>query len=304
MTHDGGYDFISYDDGKIVVRVNNNTNETLWFFNGFTKSSDDMTVPSELAPYLPTQTSPQNVMQAKSWSDSTSTTQYGWIGFVFPGTTSVKIRGWNNNGSQLMAGTFWGVLDINGSTAEFGQTEPYSAPTEGLTLLPNRIYYNDTLYADLGDSSGSEIDTNKIVLFKNGQWQNQNIMEITPYLGTIINNKLHCQGMHCGIVVSDVSGMIWSGSYKVIIEVESSNGFSFQIGQCTPASDLDGIIRAGTNRITYTNDSITDGEHYILKANAIDATRGIFLGGYYLDSSIDYYITKISLEYNNEKEYT
>lgn len=304
MTHDGGYDFINYDDGKIVVRVNNSTNETLWFFNGFTKNSEDMTVPNELVPYLPTQTSPQNVIQAKAWTDSTSTTQNGWIGFLFPGTTSVKIRSWSNNGSQLVAGTFWAVLDINGSVAEFGQTAPYSEPTEGLSLLPNRIYYNDTLYADLGNSSGGEIDSNKIVLFEDGQWKNQNIMGITSYLTTLENNKLHCQGMHCGIVVSDVSGMTWGGSYKVIIEVESSNGFSFQIGQCTPTSDLDGIIRAGTNRITYTNDSITDSEHYILKANTIDATRGIFLGGYYLDSSIDYYITKILLEYNNEKEYT
>ena len=156
MTHDGGYDFISYDNGKIIVRVNNSTNETLWFFNGFSKESDDVAIPDELVPYLPTQTSPQNIMQAKAWTDNTSTTQNGWIGFVFPGTTSVKIRSWSNNGRQLITGTFWGVLDINGSTAEFGQTEPYSAPTEGLTLLPNRIYYNDTLYADnaTGGSSG------------------------------------------------------------------------------------------------------------------------------------------------------
>lgn len=301
MTHDGGYNFISYDNGKIIVRVNTSTGETIWYFNGYTKESADIDVPTELVPYIPTQTYSGSVLMCWAWTDDTSTTRNGAIGFLYPGTTSVKLRSWNDDYSVLYGGTFWGTLIIDGAQE---QQSNYTSPTEGLSLLPNRIYYNDTLYADLGDSSGGEIDTGKIVLFENGQWQNQNIMEITLYLGTIINNKLHCQGMHCGIVVSDVSGMTWSGSYKLIIEVESSNGFSFQIGQCTPTSDLDGIIRAGTNRITYTNDSITDSEHYILKANAIDATRGIFLGGYYLDSSIDYYITKISLEYNNEKEYT
>jgi uncharacterized protein YneR len=502
MTHDGGYDFINYDDGKIIVRVNTSTDEKIWFFNGFTKESADIDVPTELVPYLPTVSTSGQVYIAWAWTDNTSTTRNGAIGFLYPATSNVKIRSWNNDYSVLYGGTFWATLIIDGAQE---QQSNYTSPTEGLSLLPNRIYYNDTLYADnaTGGSSGGasiiglsmseyraltsaekhdedklymvetdeditplymaditkyqqsnvEITTTQdtttltwtsgssigqtfyyttpidltdvdkirytivtggcfntdsgwspnpirdlgigvrdtapsgvvlinsmnfviyneyedtdvnstfideeldvsglsgnyyligtaagwnavitnIVLVNSieqerriywddknwsgrnegsenssiplfdGTWQNQDIMEITPYLATIEDGKLHCQGMHCGIVVSDVSGMTWSGSYKIIIEVESSNGFSFQIGQCTPTSDLDGIIRAGTNRITYTNDSITDGEHYILKANAIDATRGIFLGGYYLDSSIDYYITKISLEYNNEKEYT
>ena len=198
-------------------------------------------------------------------------------------------------------------LDVSGLSGNYyliGTAAGWNAVITNIVLVNSieqerRIYWDDKNWS--GRNEGSE--NSSIPLF-DGTWQNQDIMEITPYLATIEDGKLHCQGMHCGIVVSDVSGMTWSGSYKVIIEVESSNGFSFQIGQCTPTSDLDGIIRAGTNRITYTNDSITDGEHYILKANAIDATRGIFLGGYYLDSSINYDITKISLEYNNEKEYT
>lgn len=155
MTHDGGYDFISYDNGKIIVRVNNNTNETLWFFNGFTKESTDMAIPQELVPYLPDHTTPTQVMQAKAWTDDTSTTTNGWIGFVYVGTANVKIRSWTPNFTQLTAGTFWAVLDINGSYAEGGQTLPYSAPTEGLSLLPNRIYYNNTLYADNAGSDGT-----------------------------------------------------------------------------------------------------------------------------------------------------
>lgn len=47
------------------------------------------------------------------------------------------------------------MLDIDGSSAEGGQTEPYSTPTEGITLLPNRIYYNNTLYADNATGGGA-----------------------------------------------------------------------------------------------------------------------------------------------------
>lgn len=164
LTHDGGYDFISYDNGKIVVRVNNSTGQTLWFFNGFTKESSDMEVPAELAPYLPTQTSPVSVMMAKSWTDDTSTTTNGWVGFLYPGTSNVKIRTWSANGSQLRSGESWAVLDIDGSVAEFGQTAPYSAPTEGLSLLPNRIYFNGTKYAE-NSTSGSGSNYSRTVLY-------------------------------------------------------------------------------------------------------------------------------------------
>ena len=164
LTHDGGYDFISYDNGKIVVRVNNTTGQTLWFFNGFYKDSPDLAIPSELLPYLPNHTTSTNIIQAKSWTDDTSTSTNGWIGFVYPGTSNVKIRSWSTNFSQLIAGTFWAVLDIDGSSAEGGQTANYSSPTEGLSLLPNRVYFNGTKYAE-NSASGSGSNYSRTVLY-------------------------------------------------------------------------------------------------------------------------------------------
>lgn len=162
MTHDDGYKFISYNNDQIVVRVNTNTGETLWFFNGWIKSTTaDVDIPAELISYLPDHTTSTQVIQAKAWTDSTSTTTNGWVGFVYPGTSSVKLRAWSTNFSSLISGTFWAVLDINGSSAEGGQTANYSAPTEGLSLLPNRIYYNNTLYANNaegGSGGGSFIN--------------------------------------------------------------------------------------------------------------------------------------------------
>lgn len=151
LTHDGGYDFISYDNDKIIVRINSTTGQIIWFFNGFTKTADDMTVPSELVPYLPKQTQSGDVELAWAWTDDTSTTRNGAIGFVYPGKNTVKIRSWNNNYSQLMAGTFWGTVIIDDIA---DQHTNYSSPTEGLSLLPNRIYFNGTKYAENSASGG------------------------------------------------------------------------------------------------------------------------------------------------------
>lgn len=151
LTHDSGYDFISYDNDKIVVRVNSTTGQIIWFFNGFTKTADDMTVPSELVPYLPRQTQSGQVALTWAWTDDTSTTRNGAVGFLYPGTANVKIRSWNNNYSQLMAGTFWGTLIIDDAGEQHNN---YSSPTEGLSLLPNRIYFNETKYAE-SSASGS-----------------------------------------------------------------------------------------------------------------------------------------------------
>lgn len=154
LTHDGGYDFFSYDNGKIIVRTNTTTGERIWYFNGFTKTADDMTVPSELVPYLPTQTQSGQVALTWAWIDDTSTTRNGAVGFLYPGTVNVKIRSWNNNYSQLMGGTFWGTLIIDDAGEQHNN---YSAPTEGLSLLPNRIYYNNTLYADNAIGGSNQI---------------------------------------------------------------------------------------------------------------------------------------------------
>lgn len=145
FTHDGGYDFFNYDNGKIVVRTNTTTGERIWFFNGFTKTADDMDIPAELVPYLPQQTQAGQVALTWAWTDDTSTTREGAIGFLYPGTSSVKIRSWNNNYSTLMGGTFWGTLIIDDAGEQHNN---YSAPDSGLTLEPNRIYLNGRLYAE------------------------------------------------------------------------------------------------------------------------------------------------------------
>lgn len=151
FTHDGGYDYINYDNGKIIVRVNtSDPTDCLWFFNGWNKGLNDIDIPEELVPYAPTKTSAVDAMQAKAWSDSSSTSHVGWIGFVYPGKSNVKMRSWSTNFTSLAEFDAWAILDINGSVEQGGQTEEYqdayTYPTSS-EITPNRIYMNGRQYA-------------------------------------------------------------------------------------------------------------------------------------------------------------
>ena len=149
MTHDGGYDFISYNDGDIIVRVNNSTQETLWFFRGWNKTTTaDVDIPEELAEYAPSVTTP--VFSANY--PNGGTTQDGWIGFYLN-----KIRAWNQVLGGTIAGVMYGVVNIAGGA---NQMNAFTQPTDGLTLEPNRIYHMDDLYSEVvdGDAIWNEIN--------------------------------------------------------------------------------------------------------------------------------------------------
>lgn len=301
LTHDGGYSFVHYNNDIITIRVNNTTGQTLWFFNGFYKDAADLAIPAELVDYLPDHTTPTQVIQAKAWTDDTSSTTNGWIGFVYPGTGSVKIRSWSINFATLVAGTFWAVLDIDGSSAEGGQTLPYSTPTEGLSLLPNRIYYNNTLYADNATGGGGGDDPgDEIIIFKE-TLQNQNKCGITLYNAAVSNGVIKCNGENAGFNVTliNIDNIF---SYSLIIKV-SSSGFSYQAGRSNTTADLNGIINQGAGRLSYNNDSLPSGEFYINITTA-GATEGVFLGGGYQVGSVTYDITEIKLKKNATKYYS
>lgn len=131
---DPSYSYYVHDDGtngKIIVRQHTTSgvvDETLWFFQGWHKEASDINIPSDLVAYMPSTISPTRIMQAKSWSDDTSTTHNGWIGFLDQATAGAKIRSWTANLSSLTALTAWAVLDVNGSTAEGGQISDYYDP--------------------------------------------------------------------------------------------------------------------------------------------------------------------------------
>lgn len=152
FTYDGGYEYINYDNGKIIVRVNtSDPTDCLWFFNGWNKGLNDIDIPEELVPYAPTKTSAVDAMQAKAWGDSSSTSHVGWIGFVYPGKSNVKMRSWSTNFTSLAEFDAWAILDINGSVEQGGQTEEYqdayTYPT-ATPITPNHIYMNNRCYSE------------------------------------------------------------------------------------------------------------------------------------------------------------
>lgn len=118
-----GFPYYEYEtafNGQIVVRkeasiVNNKLQvKTLWFFNGWTKEAGDVSIPSNLIPYIPKTSS--TVIMTSSYSDNTSATQNGWVGFLYPSDPSSRaLRTWSEDKGSTIAGTFWGVLDIDGA---------------------------------------------------------------------------------------------------------------------------------------------------------------------------------------------
>lgn len=92
------------NDGTLGVLVYNDY--SVWFFNGYTKSAGDTTVPSELIQYAPSASA--NVYQAKAYNSSNSDLWLSNIGFY--GDT---IRSWvTDNRSTTAVDGAWAVVEV------------------------------------------------------------------------------------------------------------------------------------------------------------------------------------------------
>lgn len=177
------YEYIRALNGQIIVRVEypdaerTYAKQTLWFFNGYDTDSTDKDIPSILTPYLPKNWS-TDVMMTSGYTDNTSATQLGWVGFLYPNQTppSTKIRTWNIGKGGLQSGSFWGVLDISGPEEQITEWfDPYDdvSPSQIkiLSNVPiqdnqgNWITYNFDTPLTVGKSylimwsSGKSVDT-------------------------------------------------------------------------------------------------------------------------------------------------
>lgn len=128
------YEYIRALNGQIIVRVEypdaerTYAKQTLWFFNGFYTDGGDKPIPANLFPYLPVGWT-TDVMMTSGYSDNTSETQIGWVGFLYPNRRDpvyTKFRTWTENKGSTLAGTFWGVLDISGEETQITEWfDPY-----------------------------------------------------------------------------------------------------------------------------------------------------------------------------------
>ena len=177
------YEYIRALNGQVIVRVEypdaerTYAKQTLWFFNGYDTDSTDKDIPSVLIPYLPKNWS-TDVMMTSGYTDDTSSTQLGWVGFLYPNQTppSTKIRTWNTGKGGLQSGSFWGVLDISGPEEQITEWfDPYDGVSPSqikiLSNVPiqdnqgNWITYNFDTPLTIGKSylimwsSGKSVDT-------------------------------------------------------------------------------------------------------------------------------------------------
>ena len=157
------YEYIRALNGQIIVRVEypdaerTYATKTLWFFNGYYTDGSDKPIPDNLWPYLPWGYSSE-VLMTSGYSDSTSETQIGWVGFLYPNyrdPSYTKIRTWTENKGSTMAGTFWGVLDISGEETQitewfdlYENVPPSQIKNYGGTIIDG--YNLNTNLKDLG----------------------------------------------------------------------------------------------------------------------------------------------------------
>lgn len=132
------YKFYSFEDGKIIIRTNDN--ETKWYFNGFEVPSDGTyNVPSEMSSYFAAN------QASNAYSDETSETDLGYIELgLNVGVNVIYFQQGLWGGSWIAAGTpVWGVVSKNGGD---NQQNTYSDPYD--TETPVLIYYGGKQYTE------------------------------------------------------------------------------------------------------------------------------------------------------------
>ena len=111
----GGANVIYSNDGTLAAFIDQTNNRVVWYFMGFTKEAGDIDIPAEMC------IGQAGLIYSKAYG-SDKETQIGHIGFY-----NGRIRSWNIQTTQTLAGTFWGVVYSNGGQ---GQTNPYSDPPQ------------------------------------------------------------------------------------------------------------------------------------------------------------------------------
>lgn len=169
-----------------------------------------------------------------------------------------------------------------------------NSDTEYLSAGAEYYYFKD------GNGGSPTPSDDRIYLFKDGEWKNQDILSLYGYKTSIENGSLKCTGTHAGVVVDDVSGLDSSVTkYSVYLKVRAgnTNNYPLQTGRNVPTQNLYDIIHYGTNRYSFNSDAISSGTDYLFVLNALSNTDGVFLGTEnYTDDNAYYYIDEIWLE--------
>ena len=159
-----------------------------------------------------------------------------------------------------------------------------------------------TWFRCIGNNSGGSIGAG-ICLFNDGEWQNQDKIDITAYLGTIQNGKLVFNGQNAGIIVSQVN-VTKPYILMIDVEVDTSTNLPIQAGRCNPTSDLSNVINTGEGRLSWTDDNLPANNTTYVEIKANSNSQGVFFGGGYRHPNVSYKIKSIWYrEFTNYKFY-
>ena len=254
------YTYVESQDGTCVVRIDNTTHETLWFWRGYNFTSGDMPIPSELRSYAPNSSTPiftSNYPGGRSIQD-------GWVGFY-----NNQMRCWIQDLSLTGGGIQYGVLDVNGVNQQINPyTDPYDVGGNfeiyymGHKYSENEIGINDLTDVTITSPSNGQILKYDVTTQK---WINADETgEVTqaPMTGSIYPLLLGSvnSGSDSGITYYD-DGLTWNGYYARLTIPHSSTAYDPNIvldGVSESSITLNGLIPGtlNTGYILITNDDI------------------------------------------------
>ena len=168
------YTFVESQDGKCVVRIDNTTHETLWFWRGYNFTEGDMPIPAELSGYAPNSSSPiytSNYPGGRSIQD-------GWVGFY-----NNQMRCWIQDLSLTGGGIQYGVLDVNGVNQQINPyTDPYDVGGSfEIYYMGHRYSENEIGINDLTDVTITSPSNGQILRYDStsGTWKNAQTISYT-----------------------------------------------------------------------------------------------------------------------------
>lgn len=255
---DPDYSYHKYgDNDEIIVRVYHeglSDQQTLWFFNGWNQTSLDMSIPTELQAYKPSNTSP-------IFSDSYATvggTQTSWFGFY-----NNNFRSWDLS----LGGQYIGIIHavVNPFPSSTGQQmngyySPYvyiqsSTPTR-------RIYLNEHEYSEFNKTNVEELTQTDYDALSPTQKNNGGIYFIKKQSGGTYTEQHSLTFLNISTpfnvgenFVSAEGAFANDSSYSISISVNGTT--------CSASRIHNGVVEYTSTNCTYENGVFTFDTYFV-----------------------------------------
>ena len=255
---DPDYTYIKYgDNDEIIVRIYHQgqaDQEILWFFNGWNQTSLDMSIPTELQAYKPSNTSP-------IFSDSYATvggTQTSWFGFY-----NNNFRSWDLS----LGGQYIGIIHavVNPFPSSTGQqTNGYYSPYVYIqnTTPTRRIYLNEHEYSEFNKTDVKELTQTDYDVLSPTQKNNGGIYFIKKQSGGTYAEQKSLTFLNTSTPFNVGENFV---SAEGVFANDSSYGISISVNgtTCSASRTHNGVVEYTSTDCTYESGIFTFDTYFV-----------------------------------------